>query len=348
MKHISREDLYTIICKEHILTDADTRILVLDKNLCVIFVNGELVDSLDHPCPGDLLQCTNAISSAEGCGSSAHCKMCKLRNTAALSLKAQKKTEADASLLLKGNIEYDVHLSCSPFTHDGENYTIVVVNNTTAKHREMMMERVFFHDMLNLSGALQGFLDCAESDNMEEILGLVKGLARQIIDEVNSQRDLIYAQKGMLQTSSSLFPASKVLEYTFETLLPMVQEHNKTMVLDNRLSSQELNSDYNLIHRILLNMIKNASEADGEGEKITLRAAQKDGEIIFSVHNHAAIPAEIRSEIFKYGKSFKGTGHGIGTYSIKLLGENYLGGKVWFTSSEENGTEFFFSLPQAK
>jgi sensor histidine kinase regulating citrate/malate metabolism len=37
-------------------------------------------------------------------------------------------------------------------------------------------------------------------------------------------------------------------------------------------------------------------------------------------------------------------GRGIGTYSMKLFGEKYLKGKVWFTSSAENGTSFFFEL----
>ena len=40
------------------------------------------------------------------------------------------------------------------------------------------------------------------------------------------------------------------------------------------------------------------------------------------------------------------TGRGLGTYSMKLLGERYLGGAVSFSSSAEHGTVFTFELPR--
>lgn len=39
-------------------------------------------------------------------------------------------------------------------------------------------------------------------------------------------------------------------------------------------------------------------------------------------------------------------GRGIGTYSMKLLGEHYLRGQVDFTSDEANGTIFTITLPR--
>ena len=35
------------------------------------------------------------------------------------------------------------------------------------------------------------------------------------------------------------------------------------------------------------------------------------------------------------------------TYSMKLFGEQYLKGKVWFSTSEDKGTTFFISVPLA-
>ena len=32
---------------------------------------------------------------------------------------------------------------------------------------------------------------------------------------------------------------------------------------------------------------------------------------------------------------------------MKLIGENYLGGKVYFKSEKNFGTEFYFELPKA-
>jgi sensor histidine kinase regulating citrate/malate metabolism len=49
--------------------------------------------------------------------------------------------------------------------------------------------------------------------------------------------------------------------------------------------------------------------------------------------------------IFKKRFSTKGKGRGLGTYSIKMLTENYLKGKVFFESSPESGTIFSVQLP---
>jgi sensor histidine kinase regulating citrate/malate metabolism len=50
-------------------------------------------------------------------------------------------------------------------------------------------------------------------------------------------------------------------------------------------------------------------------------------------------------QIFQRSFSTKGAGRGLGTYSIKLLGERYLHGTVSFASSAEQGTIFQISLP---
>jgi sensor histidine kinase regulating citrate/malate metabolism len=51
--------------------------------------------------------------------------------------------------------------------------------------------------------------------------------------------------------------------------------------------------------------------------------------------------------IFQRNYSTKSdSGRGLGTYSMKLFGETYLGGKVDFTSSESEGTTFHLRLPK--
>ena len=58
--------------------------------------------------------------------------------------------------------------------------------------------------------------------------------------------------------------------------------------------------------------------------------------------------AKVKAQVFQRSFSTKGEGHGLGTYSIKLLTERYLKGTTGFTSSAENGTEFFVRIPLAK
>ncbi len=49
--------------------------------------------------------------------------------------------------------------------------------------------------------------------------------------------------------------------------------------------------------------------------------------------------------MFQRSFTTKGEGRGLGTYSMKLLSERYLNGRVEFTSSPEHGTTFTAVYP---
>jgi signal transduction histidine kinase len=106
-----------------------------------------------------------------------------------------------------------------------------------------------------------------------------------------------------------------------------------------------LKTDGALLKRILLNMAKNAAEATPEHGSITINYGHKPGIAVFSVHNNGMIPNHIRLQIFQRSFSTKGDGRGMGTYSMKLFGENYLRGRVYFISDEKAGTVFTIELP---
>jgi sensor histidine kinase regulating citrate/malate metabolism len=57
------------------------------------------------------------------------------------------------------------------------------------------------------------------------------------------------------------------------------------------------------------------------------------------------MPKDVRQQVFQRSFSTKGTGRGLGTYSMKLLGEKFLNGKVSFKSTAAAGTVFSLELP---
>jgi signal transduction histidine kinase len=107
----------------------------------------------------------------------------------------------------------------------------------------------------------------------------------------------------------------------------------------------EFFTDLRLLHRILINLTKNAIEASSEKEVVRLGCEQNGNDLEFWVHNQNCMPAQVQRQIFQRSFSTKGSGRGLGTYSIKLLGERYLKGRVSFTSSPEKGTTFRFRCP---
>jgi sensor histidine kinase regulating citrate/malate metabolism len=86
-------------------------------------------------------------------------------------------------------------------------------------------------------------------------------------------------------------------------------------------------------------------EATKAGGTVSLGAEVNAADCTFWCQNDGAIPREVALQIFQRSFSTKGRGRGIGTYSIKLLGERYLGGQVSFTSMPETGTRFQIRLP---
>ena len=104
-------------------------------------------------------------------------------------------------------------------------------------------------------------------------------------------------------------------------------------------------SDKVLLKRVLGNLVKNGLEASEEGQEVSL-GFRNYGAPIFHVHHASAMPEAARLRLFPRCFSTKSPrGHGIGTYSAKLITERYLGGSLSFTSSEEQGTTFAVTLP---
>jgi len=95
----------------------------------------------------------------------------------------------------------------------------------------------------------------------------------------------------------------------------------------------------------LTNMLKNALEAEQKDCIILFTCRFENNSVTFGVHNNSFIPRDVELQIFKRNYSSKGIGRGLGTYSMKLLAERFLGGKVWFETDKEKGTTFFVKIP---
>lgn len=329
------------------MKDAGTTFLVLDEDLRILYVNYSSMEEGPKMSPGDLLKCSNAVNSKGGCGTHENCSLCKLRSMVKDSLQTKTKMEVDTELLVNENSDYSVHAISTPVSYKGKTYSVVLLVDKTDQHREFMMERIFFHDLLNLSGALNGILECMEFGDPAEMLHIVKGISSQLMDEITAQRDLIYAKNGILQTKSFRFKASEVVDFVHESLVPVSMDMwAVTLKVESALADEELDSDKPLVNRVIHNMVKNACEASS-GTTVTVRARSVGDKIVYSVHNDAVMPEDIKSRVFIYGNTTKGSGRGLGTYSMKLIGENYLKGHVWFKSEEGYGTEFFFEIDKA-
>ncbi|MDF1574818.1 MAG: HAMP domain-containing sensor histidine kinase [Bacteroidales bacterium] len=165
------------------------------------------------------------------------------------------------------------------------------------------------------------------------------------MDEIDSYTQLIQAEKGQLRLKLMEFGTLELLERIKNQYMGHEEAKGKVIELDSRCEDVIMLSDAVILSRILGNMIKNALEAIKDGEIVTLSCVKNGEKVRISVQNPGVIPREVQLQIFQRSFSTKGTGRGLGTYSIKLLSEEFLKGKAGFTSSGPEGTTFFVDYP---
>jgi len=110
--------------------------------------------------------------------------------------------------------------------------------------------------------------------------------------------------------------------------------------------SVALQTDPLLLGRVLGNLLKNALEAVPRGGVVTVSHAIADDDVVFRVHNPGEVAPEVRHHLFERSVSTKGAGRGLGTYSVRLFTEKYLGGRLAWSSSAAAGTTVKVALPR--
>lgn len=217
--------------------------------------------------------------------------------------------------------------------------------------RLAVLMRTFFHDVMNTVGGIYGIAQllaqqCDVNSDDQECLQQLGELAEQLVEEVASHRDLTYAESGDLATRFEPVATRELLQ----NLRSLYSRHGvaegRTIALGDVWDGLVV-TDRRLLARVLGNMLKNALEAIRPGGVVTLHCRQQNDRVTFAVHNPGVIPQQVQYQIFQRSFSTKGqVGRGIGTHSMKLLGERYLGGRVEFSSSEPAGTTFTITLPR--
>jgi signal transduction histidine kinase len=257
----------------------------------------------------------------------------------------------ECQILTRNNNALDLKVWATPYQQDGEPYTVFVAADMGDEKRRQALERVFFHDVLNTAGGVYGLSALlVEEDDLEEvpeIAEMVFHSSERLIEEIQAQRQLNAAERGDLKVSLSDTTTMTLMREVAESYAKHPVAEGRRIEVDRQADDIAFATDPVLARRVLGNMVKNALEATERGGTVDLTCAERETSAVFAVHNPIYMPRNVQLQVFKRSFSTKGAGRGIGTFSIKLLGETYLGGSVWFVSSEDEGTTFFMMLPQA-
>lgn len=339
-----------------IVYEVPTTLMVLNQYRQVVFMNQRLTDEFGGGVeevlgkrPGEIIKCVHANERDTGCGTTESCRECGVTTTILWVEKNQVREQEDFSVITDDGGALDLKIWASPYSINSKDYIIVNLLNIADEKRRQVLEHTLFHDMnstlkviTNYSSLLVGGIKPDESEFYEEI---VRSATKRLVDEISSRRDLFEAENEELYVQLSQINSMKLMSDIIRVFSEYDEWKNRPVIVGGLAEEFEFFSDRSLLTRVLVNMVKNAIEATTEGGDVVITCIQSGGTCVFSVNNPSFMPRSIQLQVFQRSFSTKGTGRGVGTYSMKLFGEKYLHGRVWFTSSEEEGTTFNISIP---
>jgi K+-sensing histidine kinase KdpD len=304
--------------------------------------------------PGEAVGCIRAALTEGGCGTTRFCKTCGAVMSI-LNSQSSGTLDIQECRMVCGADEQqnalDLRVWSRPITVAEETFTVFSVVDISNEKRRSALERIFFHDVLNTDGGIKGLADLLiQSDFPEEevkdVSSMISETSDQLVEEIRAQRILTAAENGELAVDVAELHSLELLYRIIRQFHSYSIAEERTLDVDESAGHFDFTSDPVLIRRVLINLVKNALEAVPPGGKVTLNCFRDGERVCFTVHNSTVMPPDVKLQLFTRSFSTKGSGRGLGTYSIKLITERYLKGTVSFVSNEEEGTLFTVCYPE--
>ena len=324
-------------------------VMIVNEERQIIFGNKALRDSVDGRVGsnflglrmGELLDCRQAALAPSGCGTGLACRYCGGVNAILRALDG-KETNFECRIATSRAGAYDLRVWASPFRWQDQHYVLVVAIDESNEKRRQVLEKIFFHDLLNTAANIHGISDLIRIDP-ESVVELKDDLyqtADELVNEIRSQRLLLAAERNELQVNFSPENSKDLIESVVQSYRHQSLAAGKHIVVTPGKAAFVFQTDKTLLRRVLGNLLKNALEASKPGDTIELGAEERPERYVFWCQSPLPIPRAVQLQMFQRNFSTKGPGRGVGTYSVRLLTERYLGGQVSLLSSPESGTRF--------
>ena len=341
------------------LDAADVPTAILNDCRQVIYANRSFKEAvgagtLEELCgrrPGEILGC---IHAEPGCGESSSCRFCGAGQAIVETLRSGQPMSRECHITVAAadrGPAHDFLVRTTPFQIGERPFVLISFTDIADLKRRQSLERMFFHDIMNTASSFRVYLDILGREKLaENSLQLVERLqviSATLVEEIQGQKVMMSAEQGTLRVQRNLIESRALAEQLVEQWEGQEAARGRTVVFAPFSESFTFISDDSLVKRILSNMVKNALEASPEGAVVSLGMRRRpEGELSLEVHNPTCMDPLVQRQIFSRYFSTKGSDRGLGTWGMRLLAEEYLGGKVSFSSTEAEGTTFVLTLPE--
>jgi len=300
---------------------------------------------------GESLHCIHSHAKPNGCGTTEYCMSCGAAIAMMTAIDDDKPDQQICALVTDKN--KDIADTClliqaCPIKLDGDRWILIYAKDITKERLRANLEQVFYHDMNNILTGVYGsvqLLEMSQPKN-QEIVSLRTGIERLKL-EVQMQKIFSRQEEKQFHVTKTCVTLNDIKREVHLIISGHKSSFKKKLIEKWPTKEIAITTDPLLTSRILGNMIINAFEACDTDDSIGVTTHINSKSISWEVKNKSYIRPEIQKRIFqKHFSTKSGMGRGLGTYSMKLFGENYLNGQVFFSSSKKNGTLFTFQLPR--
>ncbi len=297
---------------------------------------------------GEAIGCQHAFATAGGCGTTDFCRSCGAIKAILLAQSGEANTQ-ECRITRDAGDQFDaldLRVKATPLKTNGETLTIFSVTNIADEKRRQVLERIFFHDIRNTATVIHGVAELVKMEIGEApVSQLLDQASHKLIDEIDAQQQLLAAENGRLELEFTNMLSKSLLEELVGLYETLAADRRCFVQVAPDAENFILLTDRPVLGRVLSNMLKNALEASAPGDRVTAGCRQADGRVYFWVHNPSFMPPNVQRQVFLRSFSTKGSQRGLGTYSMRLLSERFLGGQVNFTTDQIAGTTFTADYP---
>ncbi|MBK8987606.1 MAG: sensor histidine kinase [Chloroflexi bacterium] len=193
---------------------------------------------------------------------------------------------------------------------------------------------------------IHGVAELVEMQMGDEPLSqMLNRASHKLMDEIAAQQQLLAAENGRLELEMADALSQPLLEELVALYTMQATDRGCEVCLSPEAENFLLVTDTAVLGRVLGNMIKNALEACAVGDTVTVGSRSANGRAYFWVHNPTFMRPPVQRQVFLRSFSTKGAQRGLGTYSMRLLSERFLGGRVSFATDPTDGTTFTAVYP---
>lgn len=299
---------------------------------------------------GALVDCIHSTGDGPGCGHSPVCATCGALD-AVRGASSGRETALDASITRPGGRGHlDLKVWAAPETIEGIPFTLMMVTDIGERKRREFLEHLLFAKLASVTGvigdtvaAIDG-LAPSDSGGFNDVL---TDTLRLLKDELGTYLMVLSAEKGRIRIETKPVDVARAATAVAGFFRNQEEATNRFLVVDVPDAPVFCPGDPSLLRFVTGCMIQNALEASAPGGVVTVSVTDEGESVRIAVHNVGEMAPDVRLRVFQRSFSTKGDGRGMGTWAMKILGEDILGGTVGFDSSREDGTVFFARFPRA-